>query len=42
MLEYRCDGLRCQVSGGAKAHVLRGITSFLDRLEDPSMTLQWW
>ncbi len=29
------DGLRCQLSGGAKAHGLRDITGILDRLEDP-------
>ncbi len=27
-------GLRCQLSGGAKAHGLRDITGILDRLED--------
>ena len=28
------DGLRCQLSGGAKAHGLRAIIGILDRLED--------
>jgi hypothetical protein len=29
------EGLRCQLSGGAKAHGLRDSTGILDRLEDP-------
>jgi len=40
LLGYGGDGLRCQLSGGAKTDGLRNITGILNRLETPSMTQQ--